>query len=155
MTKASQLLKLQLNSESRRSSWVSVPSYYGLLPWSLRPSGLLAAVGRFGGLAFEDIAQVPDFQQGLIQDFDEDGRARGRALPEARHAEDDVVGLRVVAGAVAVGNHRAVATEHFQVGGHLNTRTQSGSGQPGGQPVNYWEEMSEIRAVTQVLILLH
>lgn len=89
----------------------------------MRPSGLLAAVGSFGGRAVEDIAQVPDFQQGLVQDFDEDGRARGRALPETRHAEEDVVGLRVVAGAVAVGNHRAIATEHFHGGGHLNTRT--------------------------------
>lgn len=121
----------------------------------MRPTGLLAAVGSFGGRAVEDIAQVPDFQQGLVQDFDEDGRARGRALPETRHGEEDVVRLRVVAGAVAVGNHRAIATEHFHGGGHLNTRTQSGLGQPGGQLVNYREEMSEIRDVTQALILLH
>lgn len=121
----------------------------------MRPSDLLAAVGNFGGRAIEDIAQVPDFQQGLVQDFDEDGRARGRALPETRHAEEDVVGLRVVAGAVAVGNHRAIATEHFHGGGHLNTRTQSELGQAEGQLGNYSKEMSEIRAVTHTLILLH
>lgn len=121
----------------------------------MRPTGLLAAVGSLGGRAVEAIAQVPDFQQGLVQDFDEDGRARGRALPETRHGEEDVVGLRVVAGAIPVGNHRAIATEHFHGGGHLNTRTQSGLGRPGRQLVNYREEMSEIRAVTHALILLH
>lgn len=130
-------------------------SYYGLIPWSLRPTGLLASVGHFGGHAIEDIAQVPDFQQGVIQDFDKDGGARGRALPETRHTEYDVVGLRVVAGTVAIGNHWAVATEHFHGGGHLNMWTKSGLGQAGGQLVNYSEEISEIRAVTHVLILLH
>lgn len=118
--KASQLLSLKLKTESvERSSWMGVLSQYGLLPWFMRLAGSLAAISQFGSCSTASIAQVPDFQQALVQGFDENGRACLCVLPETGNAEDDVVWLRVVTGAVAIGNHRAIATEHFQCGRNL------------------------------------
>lgn len=128
-TKASRLPSLKLQSKSKSvewSSWVGVLSQYGLLPWFMRLApGSLAAISQFGSCGAASIAQVPDFQQALVQGFDENGRARLRVLPEARHTEEDVVWLRVVTGAVAVGHHRAIATEHFHCGRDLDTRGHS------------------------------
>lgn len=87
----------------------------------MRPAGSLAAISQFGSHDIAYIAQVPDFQQALVQGFDENGRARPCVLPETRHTEDDVVWLRVITGTVAVGHHRAVATEHFHSGRDLDT----------------------------------
>lgn len=90
----------------------------------MRLAGSLASISRYGSRgAAASIAQVPDFQQALVQGFDENGRARLGVLPETGHAEDDVVRLRVVAGAVAVAHHRAVAAEHFYRGGNLEAST--------------------------------
>lgn len=86
----------------------------------MRLAGPLAAISQFCSCSIAYIAQVPDFQQGPIQGFDENGRACPCVLPETRHTEDDVVWLRVVTGAVAVGHHRAVATEHFHCGRDLD-----------------------------------
>lgn len=91
----------------------------------MRLAGSLAAISQFDSCSAASIAQVPDFQQALVQGFDENGRARLCVLPETRHAEDDVVRLRVVTGAVAVGHHGAVAAEHFHCGRDLDTRGQS------------------------------
>lgn len=99
-------------------------SLYGLLPWFMRLGGSLAVTSRFGSRRAASIAQVPDFQQALVQGFYENSRAGLRVLPETRHAEDDVVWLRVVTGTVAVGHHRAVTTEHLHCGGDLMTRGQ-------------------------------
>ena len=85
----------------------------------MRPGGSLAAFHQFGRRSTSSIAQVPDLQQALVQGFGENGRACLCVLPETRHAEDDVVWLRVVAGAVAVGHHGAVATEHLHCGRNL------------------------------------
>lgn len=87
--------------------------------------GSLAAMSRFRSRGAASIAQVPDFLQALVQGFDEDGRACLCVLPETRHAEDDVVWLRVVTGAIAVGHHRAVAAEHFHCGWDLDRRRHS------------------------------
>ncbi len=87
-------------------------------------AGSLTAISRFGSRDAASIAQVPDFQQALVQGFYENGRARLRVLPETGHTEDDVVWLWVVTGAVAVGHHWAVAAEHFHCGGDLDTRGQ-------------------------------
>lgn len=57
----------------------------------MRPAGSLAAISQFGSHDIAYIAQVPDFQQALVQGFDENGRARPCVLPETRHTEDDVV----------------------------------------------------------------
>lgn len=122
--KASRLLSLKLKSKSKsveRSSWVGVLSRYGLLPWFMRLASFLATTSRFGSQCAASIAQVPDFQKALIQRFDENGWARLCVLPETRHAEDDVIWLWVVTGAVAIGHHRAVATEHFHCGWNLET----------------------------------
>lgn len=89
-------------------------SNYGLLSWFLTLAGRLAAFNRLGGRSVTSIAQFFDFQQALVEGFDKHSRARLRVLPEACHAEDDVVWSWVVAGAVAVGHHWAVAAEHFQ-----------------------------------------
>lgn len=82
----------------------------------------MAAFSQFGSCSAASIAQVPDFQQALVQGFDENGRACLCVLPETRNTEDDVVWLRVVAGAIAIGYHGAVATEHFQCGRNLEVR---------------------------------
>lgn len=92
-----------------------------LLPWCLGS----------GRVAY--IAQVPDFQQPLIQGFDENGRAGPGVLPKTRHAEDDVVWLRVVTGAVAVGHHWAVAAEHLHGGGDLDRRARVQTGSDWGK----------------------
>lgn len=86
---------------------------YGLLPWFKRPADWLTAFMRFCSCGCASIAKIPDFQQALIQGFDKNGRARLCVLPETRHTEDDVVGPRVVAGAIAIGHHRPIAAEHF------------------------------------------
>lgn len=57
----------------------------------MRLAGSLAAISHFSSRTTDYIAQVSDFQQALVQGFDENGRARPSVLPEARHAEDDVV----------------------------------------------------------------
>lgn len=57
----------------------------------MRLAGLLAAISQFGRCSAASIAQVPDFQQALVQGFDKNDRARVRVLPETRHAEDDMV----------------------------------------------------------------
>lgn len=87
----------------------------------MRLAGSLAAISQFGSHSIAFIAQVSDFQQALVQGFDENGGARPCVLPETRHTEDDVVCLRVVTGAVAIGHHWAVATEHFDFGRDLDT----------------------------------
>ena len=68
------------------------------------------------------MAQVPDLKQTLLQCLGEHRRAGLGALPEAGHAEDDVVGLGVVTGPVAVGHHGAVAAEHVHHCGDLGGR---------------------------------
>lgn len=98
--------------------WASSPSV-AYFPDSWPQVGSLAAIGPFGGRGAASIAHVPDFLQALVERFDKNGRARLRVLPETRHAEDDVVRLRVVTGAVAVGHHGAVAAEHFHRGWDL------------------------------------
>lgn len=57
----------------------------------MRLAGSLAAISHFSSCTADYIAQVSDFQQALVQGFDENGRACPSVLPEARHAEDDVV----------------------------------------------------------------
>ena len=86
----------------------------GSLPWLRRLATYLAAV------SCARIAQVPDFKQALVQGFDKNGRAGPCVLPETGHAEDDVVRLGVIAGAVAVGHHGAIAAEHLHCGGDLD-----------------------------------
>lgn len=86
----------------------------------MRLLGSLAAVSQFGSQNIAFIAQVSEFQQALVQGFDKNSRTRPGVLPETRHTEDNVVRLRVVTGAVAIGYHWAVATEHFDSGGDLD-----------------------------------
>lgn len=87
------------------------------------------------------MAQVPDFQQALVQGFDKNRRAGLRALPETGHAEDDVVRLRVVAGAVAVGHHRTVTAEHFHRGWDLKTA---------GDEAGEWSACVDVRPTLNV-----
>lgn len=100
---------------------MSLFSQYGLLHWFLRLARSFAAISRFASCGAASIAQVHDFQQALVQGFDKDGWAGLCVLPETGHAEEDVVGLWVVTGAVAIGNHWAVAAEHFYSGRDLET----------------------------------
>lgn len=104
------------------SSWVGVLPQYGLLPWFMRLAGSLAGDSKFASCSIASIAQVPDFQQALVQGFNENDRASLCVVPETRNAEDDVVWLWVVTGAITVGHYWAIAAEHFHSGRNLESR---------------------------------